>query len=88
ETGFAAGEYVATGILTALVVLAFIAILYQIGRIVFGEPAQDAPRTKLPATSVAALAIAFVPMFVFGFYLPLPLAALIHRAAALLGGGS
>lgn len=88
ETGFAAGEYVATGILTALVVLAFIAILYQIGRIVFGEPAQDAPRTKLPATSVAALAIAFVPMFVFGFYLPPPLAALIHRAAALLGGGS
>lgn len=86
-TGFAAGEYVATGILTALVVLAFIAILYQIGRIVFGEPAAAA-HVKLPATSLAALAIAFVPMLVFGFYLPPPLAALIRHAAALLGGAS
>ena len=87
-TGFAAGEYVATGLLTALLVLAFIAIVSQIGRIVFGEPAADAPRAKLPATSLAALAIAFVPMFVFGFYLPPPLADLIRHAAALLGGAS
>ena len=86
-TGFAAGEYLATGVLTALLVLAFIAILYQIGRIVFGEPV-TAAHVKLPATSLAALAIAFIPMLVFGFYLPPPLAALIHHAAALLGGVS
>jgi hydrogenase-4 component F len=85
-TGFATGQYVATGLLTALLVLAFIAILYQVGRIVFGEPAQAAPRMKLPASSLAAMAIAFVPMLVFGFYLPPPLQALIHQAAALLGG--
>lgn len=86
-TGFAAGEYVATGVLTALLVLAFIAILYQVGRIVFGEPVAAA-RVKLPVTSVTAMAIAFIPMLVFGFYLPPPLAALIHHAAALLGGAS
>lgn len=86
RTGFAAGQYVATGLLTALVVLAFIAILYQIGRIVFGEPAADAPRVKLPKTSLAAMAIAFAPMFVFGFYLPPPLKDLVRHAAALLGG--
>ncbi len=84
-TGFAAGEYAATGLLTALLVLAFIAILYQVGRIVFGEP-DAVPRTRLPTTSVAALAIAFIPMFVFGFYLPPPLHVLIDHAAALLGG--
>ncbi|HET7634482.1 MAG TPA: proton-conducting transporter membrane subunit [Burkholderiales bacterium] len=84
-TGFAAGEYAATGLLTALLVLAFIAILYQVGRIVFGEP-DAVPRTRLPATSVAALAIAFIPMLVFGFYLPPPLHTLINHAAALLGG--
>lgn len=84
-TGFAAGEYLATGVLTALLVLAFIAILYQVGRIVFGEPVAAA-RAKLPVTSVAAMTIAFIPMLVFGFYLPPPLAALIHHAAALLGG--
>jgi len=87
-TGFGAGEYVATGLLTALIVLAFIAILYQVGRIVFGEPDAGAPRIKLPTTSVVALSVAFAPMFVFGFYLPPPLAALVQHAAALLAGPS
>ncbi|MGH8274878.1 MAG: proton-conducting transporter membrane subunit [Gammaproteobacteria bacterium] len=86
-TGFGSGQYVATGLLTALIVLAFIAILYQIGRIAFGEPV-TAPRVKLPTTSVIALIVAFVPMFVFGFYLPPPLASLIRHAATLLGGTS
>ncbi|HEU0197627.1 MAG TPA: proton-conducting transporter membrane subunit [Nevskiaceae bacterium] len=88
SVGFAAGQYAATGLLTALLVLAFIAILYQVGRIVFGEPEPAAARTKLPATSVLALAIASIPMFVFGFYLPPPLQTLIHHAAAVLGGAA
>jgi len=85
--GFGTGQYAATGLLTALLVVAFIAILYQVGRIVFGEPATEGNR-KLPKTSMIALAIAFIPMFVFGFYLPPPLATLIRHAAALLGGAS
>jgi hydrogenase-4 component F len=84
--GFGSGEYIATGVLTALLVLAFIAILYKVGHIVFGEPQSDAPRAHLPVTSMAALAIAFAPMFVFGFYLPPPLSELIRHAAAMLGG--
>ena len=83
--GFGSGQYIATGLLTALLVLAFIAILYQVGRIVFGE-ADSAPRTKLPATSVAALVIAFIPILVFGVYLPPPLQVLMDHAAALLRG--
>ena len=85
-TGFGAGDYAATSVLTALLVLAFIAILYQLGHIVFGEPQAEALRVKLPATSLAALALAFVPMLVFGFYLPPPLSLLINHAALLLGG--
>jgi hydrogenase-4 component F len=85
RTGFAAGDYAATGVLTALIVLAFVAIVYQIGRIVFGEPQAGAAPSHLPPTSLAALAIAFCPVLVFGFYLPPPLAALVHRAALLLG---
>lgn len=87
STGFGSGQYVATGLLTAFIVLAFIAILYQVGRIVFGEP-QPAPHVKMPTTSVIALAVALLPIFVFGFYLPPPLASLIRHAAALLGGAS
>ena len=86
SVGFAGGEYVATGLLTALMVLAFIAILYQVGRIVFGEPTTGASQGKLPVTSVMALGLAFIPMFVFGFYLPPPLHVLINHAAAVLGG--
>lgn len=86
ETGFGAGEYVATGVLTALLILAFVAILYQVGRIVFGEPVPSAPSARLPTTSLVAIAIAFAPMLVFGFYLPPPLTALLRHAAALLGG--
>ncbi|MGH7121888.1 MAG: proton-conducting transporter membrane subunit, partial [Acetobacteraceae bacterium] len=86
SVGFGSGEYAATGVLTALVVLAFIAILYQVGRIVFGEPVAGGRHEPLPKTSMAALVIAFIPMFVFGFYLPPPLATLIQHAAASLGG--
>lgn len=88
SVGFAAGQYWATGLLTALLVLAFIAILYQVGRVVFGEPEHGAPPVKLPATSMLALALAFIPMLVFGFYLPAPLATLLHQAAGLLGAVS
>ncbi|MGH8148496.1 MAG: hypothetical protein ACRETB_00770, partial [Steroidobacteraceae bacterium] len=58
---------------------------YQVGRIVFGEPVPG-PHEKLPKTSMAALGIAFIPMLVFGFYLPPPLATLIRHAAATLTG--
>lgn len=86
RTGFGAGEYFATGLLIALIALAFVAILYQAGRITFGAPEVDVQPVRLPGASLAALAIAFAPLFVFGFYLPPPLVALVHQAAALLGG--
>ncbi|MCO6439823.1 MAG: hypothetical protein J5I81_01790 [Nitrococcus mobilis] len=86
RTGFGAGEYFATGLLVAFIGLAFVAILYHAGRITFGEPEEASQKVRLPGASLAALAIAFAPLFVFGFYLPPPLAVLLHRAAALLGG--
>ncbi len=87
SVGFAAHQYAATGLITALLILAFVAILYQVGRIGFGEPVSAHHETaKLPTTSLAALAVAFAPMFVFGFYLPPPLASLVRHAALLLQG--
>ncbi|HDK03815.1 MAG TPA: hydrogenase 4 subunit F, partial [Gammaproteobacteria bacterium] len=87
RAGFGAGEYLATGLLTVFIVVAFIAIVYQIGGIVFRQPAPErAPAHPLPVSSVFAMAIAFLPLLVFGFYLPPPLLRLVHQAAALLGG--
>jgi len=86
RAGFAAGEYLATSLLTVFIVVAFIAIVYQIGGIVFHQPAPErAPAQPLPVSSVLALGLAFLPLLVFGLYLPPPLLRLIHQAAALLG---
>ena len=88
-TGFSTGQYLPTGLLTAFIVLAFIALAYQASRIAFGEPATTAdgrplPKVRLPSTSLAAMAMAIIPVFIFGFYLPPPLAHLVHQAAYLL----
>ncbi|MEJ2386450.1 MAG: proton-conducting transporter membrane subunit, partial [Chromatiaceae bacterium] len=84
--GFRQGAYLASGLLTGFIVLAFAGILYAARRIVFGEP-QSAPTPRLPVTGLAALAVAFAPVLVFGFYLPPPLATLLQQAALQLGGG-
>ncbi len=87
RAGFGAGEYLATGLLTVFIVIAFIAIVYQIGSIVFREPTPArAPAQSLPVSSVLALVLAFLPLLIFGFYLPPPLRGLVHQAVALLGG--
>jgi len=87
RAGFAAGAYLATSLLAVFIVVAFIAILYQIGGIVFREPAPERTAAQsLPLSSVLALGIAGLPMLISGFYLPPPLLQLIHRSAALLGG--
>lgn len=88
RTGFAAGEYLATGLLTAFIVLAFIAITWQVSRVAFGGSGSGEPARALPFTCRAALCIAFVPVLVFGFYLPAPLSSLVHEAARLLGSVS
>lgn len=87
RTGFAAHQYIATSLLTALIVLAFIALTWQAGRVVFGEPepATDRAALVLPMTSRIAVCVAFVPLLVFGLYLPAPLNKLVHMAALLLG---
>lgn len=88
-TGYSSGQYLPTGLLTAFIVIAFIALAYQATRIAFGAPdnipeQHTAPTIKIPRSSLAAMAIAFIPMFVFGFYLPAPLLHLVHEAALML----
>jgi hydrogenase-4 component F len=85
-SGFSTGQYVETGLLAAFIALAFAAILRAVGQVVLGEP-EPASAPRLPGTGLASLALAFVPVFVFGFYLPPPLATLLQQAASQLGGG-
>lgn len=89
DTGYRSGQYLPTALLTAFIVLAFIALAYQATRIAFGAPADTqatSPKIRIPRSSLAAMAIAVIPVFIFGFYLPPPLAHLVHEAAWLLEG--
>ncbi|MHB1544560.1 MAG: proton-conducting transporter transmembrane domain-containing protein [Gammaproteobacteria bacterium] len=87
--GYASGQYVPTGLLTVFIVLAFIALVYQVSRIAFGEPSAAAEgsswsKVRVPWSSLIALSIAFLPVVIFGIYLPPQLAQLVHQAAGLL----
>ncbi|MGH7779197.1 MAG: proton-conducting transporter membrane subunit [Candidatus Binataceae bacterium] len=88
RAGLAQQHYLATGLLAALVVVAFFGILYHINRMVFGipEPTDTAIPIRLPATCTLALVLAAVPVLIFGFYIPRPLHALLQMAAAGLAG--
>jgi hydrogenase-4 component F len=88
RTGFSAHQYLATSLLTAFIVLAFVAVMYQLGQVVFGETTDAAAGTVSPAplTCRLALLIAAVPVLVFGVYLPARLGELIRTAAVLMGG--
>lgn len=85
RAGIAQHHYIATGLLAAFVVLAFFGILYHLNRMVFGcpEPAHaGALPVKLPTTCTLALALAAIPVVIFGMYIPQPLHALLQMAAA------
>ncbi len=86
RSGYGSGQYLATGLLTLFIALAFIALTYQSTRIAFGKPEDTVrgPAIRLPRSSLLALIIAFVPVFLFGFYLPPPLTHLVQEAAHML----
>lgn len=91
SAGFGSGQIVAAGLLTALIALAFVATVYQSGRIVFvgphsspGTGAQHSSPEKLSWWCWLAMALAAGPILVLGFYAPSGLKVLLHQAIRLL----
>jgi hydrogenase-4 component F len=85
RAGLTEGHYLATGLLIALVALAFFAIMAPINRMVFGTPEPTSGAgLGLPRTCLAAVGLAAVLVVVLGVYVPAPLAALLRQAAAVL----
>ncbi|MGH7986547.1 MAG: proton-conducting transporter membrane subunit [Candidatus Binataceae bacterium] len=85
RAGLAREHYFATGLLAALVAVAFFGILHHLNGMVFGKPEPasiTAIPVKLPATCTLALVLAALPVLIFGFYIPQPLHALLQMAAA------
>jgi hydrogenase-4 component F len=86
RAGILANAYAIVVILLVFVVFAFFGLLAHATRMLSGEPTAH-PRTKLPATCVAAVALAAIPVAVLGFWMPAGMASLLEHAARTFGGG-
>lgn len=84
--GVRGGHPVAVAMLASLIVVAFVGIMLQVNRMVFGRP--DGPRAPIvvPRTCWVAVVVAAVPVVVLGVYIPAPVHSLLHLAAQQLGG--
>jgi hydrogenase-4 component F len=81
--------WVAAGYLAALVAV-FIGMATIVMRMAYGSPAEVAvpavPPQREPLWSVVPPAVLVIAVLVLGFYVPPPLAELLHKAAAVAGG--
>jgi hydrogenase-4 component F len=85
KSGVVSGQYIATGLLSLFIIIAFCGILFPINRMVFGKPTEYSGKTNLSVTNIFVLIFAAVPVILLGFYLPEPLHKLLCHAAASLG---
>jgi hydrogenase-4 component F len=99
KAGLTNGQYLVIGLLAFFIVVAFFGIMYQINRMVFGNPEISLmdertlqfgrsiipKRNILPVTCIIALIVTVIPVILFGLYLPEQLYQLLHNAAASLG---
>lgn len=88
RAGIGERAYLAVGLLVLFVVIAFAAVLHHLNRIVFGraEATLESGAQRLPAVSLVALALAIVPVLLFGVWIPQPLHELLTLAGTAVGG--
>ena len=81
RAGIAAEHYWVVGLLALFIVVAFLGVMRHINGIVFGAPRPEV-RAKLPASAIATVVLASIPVVVLGLFMPAPLAHLIDVAAS------
>jgi hydrogenase-4 component F len=86
SAGLRGGHNLAVAILASLIVLAFIGIMLQVNRMVFGKPDLPLQDASVPLTCRIAIIAAVLPVVVFGVYIPSPVHSLLQLAARQLGG--
>jgi hypothetical protein len=67
------------------IVLAFFGLTAHATRMLAGEPGM-VRGNPLPASCIAAVAFAAVPVLVLGFWMPSGMSSLLQAAAKVLGG--
>ncbi len=85
KAGIAQEQYWVIGALTFFIGIAFCGIMYQVNQMVFGKEFKPGGQPTLPASCVATLILAAVPVVVLGLFVPEPLHDLLRLAALSLG---
>ena len=86
SAGVHAGHKVVVAVLGVLIVVAFVAILSHVNRMVMGKPAAQVSAGVLPASCRFTVWAAAVPVVLLGVYVPVPVHHLLQLAAQQLGG--
>ena len=86
SAGVRAGQHAVVALLAIFIVIAFIGIMLNVNRMVFGRPALTGPIEAVPASCRFSIAMASLPVLILGVYIPAPLHELLLVAAHQLGG--
>jgi len=86
SSGMHAEQYSAVAILAILIVIAFVAIMLHVNRMVFGKPLSSNAVVRLPISCRVAVLAAAAPVALLGIYIPAPVHELLRLAAQQLGG--
>jgi hydrogenase-4 component F len=95
KAGLAQKHYIAIGLLSVFIVIAFFGIMLQVNRMVFGTRENEMTDTSanhseagngfhLPFSCRLAMVVAAIPVLLLGLYIPGPLHGLLTQAAAVL----
>ena len=85
NAGVRAGQHTVVAILSSLIVIAFIAILGHVNRMILGKPVAPC-KLALPLSCRLAVILASAPVILLGVYIPGPIHSLLQLAARQLGG--
>jgi hydrogenase-4 component F len=86
SSGVRSGQHAVVAILAVLIVIAFVAILWHVNRMVFGKPIVPYSVEALPGSCRTAVILAAAPVVVLGVYIPVPVHNLLLLAGQQLGG--
>ena len=81
RSGVAAGDAWIVAVLALFIAIAFIGVMLQVGRMVFGEPSATLDG-RLPRSVVGAISLSLLPVLVLGVYTPPLLQRLLILAAS------
>ena len=84
--GMAAGQTAVSVLLLAALVACFCGVLLQLTRILPGRPKADRPHDGRAWDGVPAMGVLLGGLLLFSVWLPPPLLAVLHQAAAIIGG--